>query len=484
MVNLEKLVYPLFVKDGFGIREEIPSMPGIHRFSSDELLKEIEELKSIGISNILLFGIADEKDNEASGAYKSGNVIENAILLIKNNFPTLTVMTDVCLCAYTLSGHCAILKPGYSEDVDNEFIDLDKSLSVLSKIALSHAKAGADYVAPSAVLKGQVGTIRNTLNKNGYINTKIMGYSAKFASSFYGPFRDAALSAPKFGNRNGYQLDFAKTKPALEKIESDLKEGADIVRAIDGYIDFILIDSDHRKARLKRLEDTVRKTVTKSIVLTYKDTDAQVNAVDALVAQLLGEKDNPNIVILGNNYMAEDLNFKLSTRGKKIRRVSYGSKNKRWIDAIIGVSPFQPVVDLTILKQLKKNGIIIDAGPRSIFPDAIDSAHNMNIPIYRVDMRAGLSGEIIDVLETYELRNKIMGHKEMAGVGVVAGGILGKRGDVVLDAIANPTRVIGVVDGKGQLIKKDELGPYVKDIKKVKQEITRQRFSNGYNATR
>ena len=241
MVNLEKLVYPLFVKDGFGIREEIPSMPGIHRFSSDELLKEIEELKSIGISNILLFGIADEKDNEASGAYKSGNVIENAILLIKNNFPTLTVMTDVCLCAYTLSGHCAILKPGYSEDVDNEFIDLDKSLSVLSKIALSHAKAGADYVAPSAVLKGQVGTIRNTLNKNGYINTKIMGYSAKFASSFYGPFRDAALSAPKFGNRNGYQLDFAKTKPALEKIESDLKEGADIVmvKPALGYLDII-----------------------------------------------------------------------------------------------------------------------------------------------------------------------------------------------------------------------------------------------------
>jgi len=216
-ININSLIYPLFIIKGEKKKEPINSMPGIFRMSSDILLKEIEELKALGINRVLLFGIPDKKDDDATEAYKDNNIISEAVKLIKSNFPNMNVMTDVCLCAYTSHGHCGI--------IDNQKIDNKKTLLTLSKIALSHACAGADYVAPSAMADNQVAAIREELNHNGYQDTKIMGYSAKFASSFYGPFRDAADSAPKFGDRRAYQLDYRDKESALKKVQDDINEG-------------------------------------------------------------------------------------------------------------------------------------------------------------------------------------------------------------------------------------------------------------------
>jgi len=232
-ININSLIYPLFIIKGEKKKEPINSMPGIFRMSSDILLKEIEELKALGIDKVLLFGIPDKKDDDATEAYKDNNIISEAVKLIKSNFPNMNVMTDVCLCAYTSHGHCGI--------VDNQNIDNQKTLLTLSKIALSHACAGADYVAPSAMADNQVAAIRRELNNNGYQDTKIMGYSAKFASSFYGPFRDVADSAPKFGDRRAYQLDYRDKESALKKVQDDINEGADIVmvKPALSYLDII-----------------------------------------------------------------------------------------------------------------------------------------------------------------------------------------------------------------------------------------------------
>jgi len=232
-ININSLIYPLFIIKGEKKKEPINSMPGIFRMSSDILLKEIEELKALGINRVLLFGIPDKKDDDATEAYKDNNIISEAVKLIKSNFPNMNVMTDVCLCAYTSHGHCGI--------IDNQKIDNKKTLLTLSKIALSHACAGADYVAPSAMADNQVAAIREELNHNGYQDTKIMGYSAKFASSFYGPFRDAADSAPKFGDRRAYQLDYRDKESALKKVQDDINEKADIVmvKPALSYLDII-----------------------------------------------------------------------------------------------------------------------------------------------------------------------------------------------------------------------------------------------------
>ena len=225
-VNPDSFVYPMFVVEGEGVKEEIASMPNQFRFSIDEILKELESCVALGIKSILLFGIPDHKDEIASSAYDKNGIVQRAVCAIKAKFPDLYVITDVCLCEYMSHGHCGIVKDG---DVDN-----DPTLELLSKTALSHAEAGADMVAPSDMMDGRVGAIREMLDANGFSNTPIMAYSAKFASAFYGPFRDAADSAPHFGNRKSYQMDVRNGREALHEVELDIEEGADIVMVKPG----------------------------------------------------------------------------------------------------------------------------------------------------------------------------------------------------------------------------------------------------------
>ena len=226
-VNPDSLVYPMFVVEGEGVKEEIPSMPGQFRFSIDEILKELESCVALGIKSILLFGIPSFKDEIASSAYDDDGVVQRAVRSIKTKFPELYVITDVCLCEYMSHGHCGIVK----EDGD---VDNDPTLELLAKTALSHADAGADMVAPSDMMDGRVAAIRSKLDEKGFKDTPIMAYSAKFASAYYGPFRDAADSAPHFGNRRSYQMDVRNGREALHEVELDLEEGADIVMVKPG----------------------------------------------------------------------------------------------------------------------------------------------------------------------------------------------------------------------------------------------------------
>lgn len=226
VVNAASLVYPMFVVEGEGIKEEIPSMPGQFRFSIDELLKEAATFAAIGLKSVLLFGIPDHKDEVASAAYDDDGIVQRAVRALKANYPDLYVITDVCLCEYMSHGHCGIIK---DNDVDN-----DPTLELLAKTALSHAVAGADMVAPSDMMDGRVAAIREKLDEAGFTNTPIMAYSAKYASVFYGPFRDAADSAPHFGNRKTYQMDVRNSREALREVELDIEEGADIVMVKPG----------------------------------------------------------------------------------------------------------------------------------------------------------------------------------------------------------------------------------------------------------
>lgn len=234
-INLNKLIYPYFVTFGRNKKNEIKSFPGVFRFSLDRLMPDIQEIRKLRINKILLFGVPEKKDNLASSAYEDGNIVSQAIKRIKSEFPDLVVFSDICLCAYTSHGHCRIFKKG------RKVIDNTKTLEVLAKIALSHAQAGTDWIAPSAMASGQVKAIRKALDKTGFNKTKILGYSAKFASNFYGPFRNAADSGAKFGDRSGYQLDFSGSKIALERIKQDIKEGADMVmvKPALSYLDII-----------------------------------------------------------------------------------------------------------------------------------------------------------------------------------------------------------------------------------------------------
>jgi porphobilinogen synthase len=225
-VNPDALVYPMFVVEGSGIREEIPSMPGQFRFSIDEIIKEVGTFEAIGLKSVLLFGIPDSKDEMATSAYDDDGIVQRAVRAIKAKAPSLYVITDVCLCEYMSHGHCGIIKNG---DVDN-----DSTLELLAKTAVSHARAGADMVAPSDMMDGRVAAIRKALDENGFQNTPIMAYSAKFASAYYGPFRDAADSAPHFGNRKTYQMDVRNAREAQHEVDLDIEEGADIVMVKPG----------------------------------------------------------------------------------------------------------------------------------------------------------------------------------------------------------------------------------------------------------
>jgi porphobilinogen synthase len=220
-IDAGDFVYPLFVTEGRGIVREIDAMPGIHRFSIDRLAAEVSDVVRLKIPALLLFGVVEKKDELGSAAYRQTGVIQKAIKVIKKAAPNLLVITDVCLCEYTSHGHCGVIRNG---DVDN-----DLTLPLLVKMAVSHAEAGADMVAPSDMMDGRVGAIRHALDENGFSSLPIMAYSAKHASAFYGPFREAAGSAPQFGNRRSYQMDPPNAREALREMRQDIREGADII---------------------------------------------------------------------------------------------------------------------------------------------------------------------------------------------------------------------------------------------------------------
>jgi len=220
-LTVDDLIYPLFVVPGEGVKEPVPSMPGVFRLSVDNLVKEVEEVASLRIPAIILFGIPESKDEVGSGAYAEDGIIQRAVRAIKEKGIDIVVITDVCMCEYTSHGHCGIIKDG---DVDN-----DSTLELLAKTALSHVQAGADMVAPSDMMDGRVARIRSVLDENGFSGIPIMAYSAKYCSSFYGPFRDAADSAPQFGDRQAYQMDIANGEEAMREVALDIMEGADIV---------------------------------------------------------------------------------------------------------------------------------------------------------------------------------------------------------------------------------------------------------------
>ena len=220
-VDKSSLVYPMFVTEGENIREEIPSMPGQYRYSVDRMGEKLKELMDAGVSSVMLFGIPDKKDEFGTMAYAQDGIVQKAFARAKREVPEMYLIGDVCMCEYTSHGHCGILK---GNDVDN-----DRTLDFLAKTALSQVQAGADMVAPSDMMDGRVGAIRRILDKNGFENIPIMAYSVKFASAFYGPFRDAADSAPAFGDRKTYQMDYHNRREALREAALDVAEGADIV---------------------------------------------------------------------------------------------------------------------------------------------------------------------------------------------------------------------------------------------------------------
>ena len=232
-MDKSSLIYPLFVKEGTGIEEEIPSMEGQFRYSVDRLPFELERLQKAGVNSIMLFGIPDHKDEVGSGAYDPNGIVQKALREAKKQFPDMYYITDVCMCEYTSHGHCGVLC-GY--DVNN-----DATLELLAKTAVSHVEAGADMVAPSDMMDGRVRAIREALDANGHYGAPIMSYAVKYASAFYGPFRDAAGSAPSFGDRKSYQMDFHNRREGMKEALTDVEEGADIimVKPAMSYLDMV-----------------------------------------------------------------------------------------------------------------------------------------------------------------------------------------------------------------------------------------------------
>jgi porphobilinogen synthase len=234
VLNINDLIYPIFVVEGKNIKREIPSLPDVYHFSLDKLEDEIKELNELGIQHVILFGVPDEKDPCGKEAYNEDGIVQKGIRKIKEIDPSMCVTTDVCMCQYTSHGHCGIL-------TDKGYVDNDLTLEYLTKIAVSHAKAGADMVAPSDMMDGRIQAMREGLDAAGFETVAIMSYSVKYASSFYGPFRDAAGSAPSFGDRKTYQMDPANSNEALIEAELDVLEGADMlmVKPALSYLDVI-----------------------------------------------------------------------------------------------------------------------------------------------------------------------------------------------------------------------------------------------------
>ena len=232
-MDKSSLIYPLFVKEGTGIEEEIPSMEGQFRYSVDRLPFELERLQNAGVNSIMLFGIPDHKDEVGSGAYDPNGIVQKALREAKKQFPDMYYITDVCMCEYTSHGHCGVL---CGHDVNN-----DATLELLAKTAVSHVEAGADMVAPSDMMDGRVRAIREALDANGHYGAPIMSYAVKYASAFYGPFRDAAGSAPSFGDRKSYQMDFHNRREGMKEALTEVEEGADIimVKPAMSYLDMV-----------------------------------------------------------------------------------------------------------------------------------------------------------------------------------------------------------------------------------------------------
>lgn len=232
-MDKSSLIYPMFIKEGTGLREEIPTMPGQYRYSIDQMPYALEKLQEAGIGSVMFFGIPDHKDADGSGAYAEDGIVQKAFREAKKQFPDLYCIGDVCMCEYTSHGHCGILK--------GEYVDNDKTLDYLARIALSQVQAGADMVAPSDMMDGRVGAIRSLLDAEGYLETPIMSYAVKYASAFYGPFRDAAGSAPAFGDRKSYQMDYHNSREAVKEALLDVEEGADIimVKPAMSYLDIV-----------------------------------------------------------------------------------------------------------------------------------------------------------------------------------------------------------------------------------------------------
>ncbi len=226
-------IFPLFVAEGENFKREIGSMPNIFQLSINNVLRECEELLNLGINSVLLFGIPDFKDEIGSSGYAADGIIQKATREIKRAFPEMLVITDVCLCEYTSHGHCGV--------IENEFVQNDATLELLAKQAVSHAQNGADIIAPSDMMDGRIGAIRKVLDENGFHETPIMAYAAKYSSAFYGPFREAAESAPQFGDRKSYQMDYGNADEAMREIALDIQEGADIVmvKPALSYLDII-----------------------------------------------------------------------------------------------------------------------------------------------------------------------------------------------------------------------------------------------------
>ncbi|MBF0386385.1 MAG: porphobilinogen synthase [Candidatus Omnitrophica bacterium] len=240
----QALVMPFFVVEGRGIRNAVPSMPGVYQLSVDRLIKEVAAARSLGVPAVILFGVPSAKNLQGSSAYAEDGIVQQAVRAIKKHVKDILVITDVCLCEYTSHGHCGVLRSSYKGagiKKLTDFIDLKKTLYSLAQTALSHARAGADMVAPSAMMPLQVAAIRSLLDQQGFKPTPIMSYSAKFASAYYGPFRDAADSAPQFGDRRTYQLDPGNAQAALTVVLADIAQGADIVMVKPGlpYLDII-----------------------------------------------------------------------------------------------------------------------------------------------------------------------------------------------------------------------------------------------------
>ena len=232
-LSKSSLIYPVFIREGSGIKEEIPSLVNQYHYSPDRICEEIEQLLAAGIHKILLFGIPAHKDELGSSAWQEDGAVQTALRIIKQNYPQVYCITDVCMCEYTSHGHCGVL---CGHEVEN-----DATLELLSKTALSHVEAGADMVAPSDMMDGRVRAIRQCLDKNGHKETPIMSYAVKYASAFYGPFRDAAGSAPAFGDRKSYQMDYHNRREGMKEALTDIEEGADIImiKPAMSYLDMV-----------------------------------------------------------------------------------------------------------------------------------------------------------------------------------------------------------------------------------------------------
>ncbi len=278
-INIEDFIYPVFVVEGEKVKKEISSLPQNYHFSVDKLVEEVKELRELGIKYILVFGVTDNKDFYAKEAYNKNGIVQRAVRAVKNNFDDIYVITDVCMCQYTDHGHCGIL-------TEDGYVDNDETLEYLEKIAISHADAGADMVAPSDMMDGRVGFIREALDKEGYCNLPIMSYSAKYASSYYGPFRDAAGSSHFSGDRKTYQMDPANGKEALIEAGLDRDEGADILMVKPGlpYLDVI-----------RRLKDNYNLpiavyNVSGEYTMLYNAVEQGVLSEDAIMETMISFK--------------------------------------------------------------------------------------------------------------------------------------------------------------------------------------------------